>query len=76
MPLHTIEGDGDVARTIARLVGSELESGFGQVVVLVGRVDVQGHVARLLHRRTAEAIGAAVADVPGALVGLMTVASV
>lgn len=70
--LHTVESDGGVAATIAKVVEYELASGFDQVVVIVGRVDLR-RVARLLHDRTADAIGAAVSRVPGALAALINV---
>jgi hypothetical protein len=72
-PLHTVENDGGVGRTIAKAVEFELASGFEQVVVLAGRVDFRRRAARLLHDRTADRIGSAVARVPGAIGAVMNV---
>jgi hypothetical protein len=72
--LHTVENDGGVGRTVAKVVEYELASGFDQVVVLAGRLLPRGRWHRLLHDGTAEAIGRAVAPLPGALAALMTIA--
>jgi len=72
-PLHTVENDGGVARTMAKTVEFELASGFDQVVVLAGRVGFRRRTALLLHDRTADRIGSAVARLPGALAAVMNV---
>ena len=75
LPLFTVEDDGGVGETIARVVRMELASGFDRVVVIVGRFALGRRVHRLLHDRTSESIAGAVGPIPGALVGLMTVAA-
>lgn len=75
-PLHTVEDDRGVARTIGKVVELELAGGFEQVVVLLGRVALKRRVTRLLHDRTADRIGSVVAGIPGALAAVMNVATV
>lgn len=75
-PLHTVEDGGGVAATIAKVVEYELDSGFDEVVVLVGRVALSRRRYRLLHDRSADEIGRVVATIPGALAAVMTVATV
>jgi hypothetical protein len=72
-PLHTVENDGGLARTTAKVVEYELDSGFDEVVVLAGRLGRRRCWHRLLHHRRADAIGRAMASIPGAFAALMTV---
>src|SRR5262249_18493512 len=56
-PLYFVENKGGVAETIASLVTLDLCAGFDEVVVLAGRLDIRRRRYRLLHDRTADAIG-------------------
>jgi hypothetical protein len=73
--LSVVDDAGGVARTIGGVVEDALHSGFDEVIVLVGRVGLQRR-HRLLHDRTADAIGRVVGTIPGAITAMMTVATV
>jgi hypothetical protein len=75
-PLSVVDDVGGVAATIGSLVEHELDSGFNEVVVLVGQLAVRHRWHRLLHDRTGEAIGRVVDAIPGALTAMMIVAAV
>jgi hypothetical protein len=72
-PLHVVENDGGVAASVANLVRLELAAGFGEVVVLTGRIARRRRVERLVHHRTADAIATALLGVGGALTAVVTV---
>jgi hypothetical protein len=76
VPLHTVEDDGGVAPTLARVVALELAAGFEEVVLIVGRIALTRRRYRLLHDRTADAIAHAVGAMTNTIVGLMNVATV
>jgi hypothetical protein len=73
VPLHFAEDDGGIAATVARVVAMELATGVDEVVVLLGRRVVPGRLARLAHRRTADAIGRQVMAMPCVQVGMVNV---
>jgi hypothetical protein len=73
-PLSFVENENGIAETIAKVIEVELAGGYDDVVVLVGRLGLRRRLYRMLHDRTADAIGRRVHPMPAVQVGLMTVA--
>jgi len=74
-PLHVIDDDGGTPATVARFVASQLEAGFDQVVVVLGRIELRRRYHRLLHDRSADAIARTLHGAPRVVVGQLTVAT-
>jgi hypothetical protein len=74
--LYMVEDEGGIARTVRRIVEYELDGGFDEVVVLVGRVAFRHWWSRALHDRTADAVLSVLTGLPGVVPTLMTVATV
>jgi hypothetical protein len=72
-PLSFVENDGGIPATIARVVELELVSGFDEVVVIAGRLTLQGPLEWLVHDHTASRIGRAVSPIPATVTGLVAV---
>jgi len=74
VPLFTVENDGGVPATVARVVWFE-RSTFDEVVVLAGRIRLGRGAHRLLHDRTADRIARALHAIPGVVTAISTVAT-
>lgn len=72
MPLFTVENDGGVAASVARVARIETQS-FDEVVVLAGRLFVPGLLGRLAHDHTAEKISRSLVGIPRVTVALTAV---
>lgn len=72
LPLRTVDNDGGVATTVARVVELELAAGYDEVVVLIGRVGLRSRLHRCWRNRVADRIATAVSCIPGAVVAVMT----
>jgi hypothetical protein len=73
LPLSFVENDGGIPATIARVVHIELAGGFDEVVLIAGRLALQGPFEWLLHDHTAARIGRAVSPIPATIAGLVAV---
>jgi hypothetical protein len=67
LPLDIVDGTNGVPAAIAAHARAALDGGADEVLVLNGRLALGGWRRRFLHDRTADAIGAAVDLVPGAM---------
>ena len=76
LPLHMVENEGGVGASVRRVVEHELDTGFDEVVVLMGRLEVRSPFLRWLHDRTADAIAASLAGLPRVTTAVTTVALV